>query len=150
MPFLMVLAAWCLIYQMGRLNLEARLQDSPQAVAQASDELDHYRAFLYLSDRFMMSHDPTLETSEWRGQEMLAQLTNTGALSADAFPNNWRLVVNSASNWVSCTPMSEQALGMLSQWIKSPVPQLQGGIDRTQQRDYWVVGQNVSVAEQCF
>jgi hypothetical protein len=150
MPFLMALAGVFWIYQMGLLNLEARLHEAPQAVASASDELDHYRAFLYLSDQYMRTHVPNPQSGPLRGRDLLAQFQQTGSMSADAFPQNWRLVVNAASEWITCTPMSEQALGMLTQWVTDPLlqlHQLHGSLDTAQQKNYWGVGQNLSAAD---
>jgi hypothetical protein len=147
MPFLMALVGIFWVYQMGRLNLEARLHEAPQAVASASDELDHYRAFLYLSDQFMKTHVANRQSEPFTGRDLLAQLEQTGSISADAFPQNWRLVVNSASEWITCTPMSEQALGMLTQWVKDPLQQVHGSLDAALQKSYWGVGHNLSAAD---
>lgn len=150
MPFLMVLATVCLLYQVGRMNLEARIQAAPQAVASASDELDHYRAFLYLSAQYMKTHSPTTQTLQLRGSDLLLSLPNAGAFSADAFPSTWHLVVNSASEWVSCTPLSQEAIGMLAQWSQAPQTRVQALNDGVQQSGLLVVGQNLSAAEGCL
>jgi len=153
MPFLMILAAAYLLFQTGLLGIEARLQVVPPVVATASDELDHYRVFLYLSSLYMKSHLETLAPGEaplvLRAQDLWTSLGSPTGLSVNAFPSSWRLVLTSGSKWVSCTPLSEEAMGMLSQLVADPLAKPHGSSVSVGGIPRWVVAQDQISPDGC-
>ena len=149
MQILLILAASLLIFQTHLVSLWAVERASPQDIARASDEMDHYRAFLYLADLYMKTHPPASGPLDLRAQDLLSILAQTHGMSADAFPSSWHVVVQSNSNWATCTPLSEEALGLIAQSIKSSNTQKKMVLQTSDQGAAWVIANDVSAASLC-
>ncbi len=149
MQMLMILAASFLIFQTHWVTLGAFERASPQETARASDEMDHYRAFLYLADLYMKTHAPASEPLDLSAQDLLPSLGQVHGMGANAFPSNWHVVVQSNSNWATCTPLSEEALGLIAQSIKSSNTQKKMVLQTSDRGTAWVIAQDASAADLC-
>ncbi len=152
MPVLWVFAACCLLWQIGLLSTEASEREAPLVVARSSDEVDHYRAFLYLADLYMKTQSSSTlpaAATELRAQDLLSSLGPNHSWSVDAFPSNWRLVLGSNAHWATCTPMSEEAMGMVAQLVRANVSGPKMQLQSHQGMSAWVISQDASEAPLC-
>lgn len=94
MPMLLILAACMWVLQTHLVSIAAFERSSPQALASASDEVDHYRAFLYLAHLYMKTHLPSTDVLDLRASDLMPGLAQAHGMSAEAFPSNWHLVVH--------------------------------------------------------
>ena len=153
MPVLWVFAVSCLLWQIGILSTEESERIAPAGVARSSDEVDHYRAFLYLADHYMKNQStPSALTQriELTAKDLLSNLGTQHSLSVDAFPGNWRLVVSSNAHWATCTPMSEEALGLVAQLVRasSSGPKMQ--LVSRQGLQAWVISEDAKEDPLCL
>jgi hypothetical protein len=149
MPMLLILAACMWVLQTHLVSIAAFERSSPQALASASDEVDHYRAFLYLAHLYMKTHLPSSDVLDLRASDLMPGLAQAHGMSAEAFPSNWHLVVASNTRWATCTPMSEEALGLMAQSIKTNDLEAKMVLQTFAGGRAWVIGQDASAGDLC-
>ena len=152
MPVLWVFAMCAFLLQIGLLSTEVSDHLAPDVVARASDEVDHYRAFLYLADLYMKTQSAPSATTAPRGltaKDLLSSLGVDHGLSLEAFPSNWRVVLGTNATWATCTPMSEEAMGMVAQLVRTTSTGPKMHAQSIQGKNAWVISEATSEASLC-
>jgi hypothetical protein len=83
---------------------------APVKVSNASAESGQYQAFLLAADRYMKSYTGGAATIYW------STIRNHPEAPKVNMPPDWRIVVAGDKSWVACTPMSEQAANIITQY----------------------------------
>ena len=151
MPVLWVFAMCAFLLQIGLLSTEVSDHLAPDVVARASDEVDHYRAFLYLADLYMKTQSAPSATSRTAltAKDLLSSLGVDHGLSLEAFPSNWRVVLGTNATWATCTPKSAEAMGMVAQWVRASSTGPKMHAQSIQGKNAWVISEATSEASLC-
>lgn len=101
------------VYGALMLPIEHQRREEPVAVYLAQSEVDNYRVFAYAVNGYLSANPTFTGTLTWSTIKTLDSLPE-GQRSAN-LPSSWKAVVISASDYVLCTQMSEQAAGAVGQ-----------------------------------
>ena len=147
MPMMLwwVLALWSLSMLTEPIDQEA--VNRPSAVALASAEVDQWKTFLYIAQAFMQS-SPTPLAGSFHWEDLRAQVMLPAALLNRPYPATWRLVVDASGRWLTCTPMSEAAIGMLAQWT-TPAGVAMQRVETPSAERFMVLGSEPSLYQIC-
>ncbi len=147
MPMMLwwVLALWSLSMLTEPIAQDAA--NRPSAVALASAEVDQWKTFLYIAQAFMQSSPPPLPgTFHW--EALRDKVILPAALLARPYPATWSVVVDASGRWLTCTPMSEAAIGMLAQWT-TPAGVAMNAVQTSTAQRFSVLGSDPSLYQIC-